>query len=224
MADKVVLMREAGGLDLSQVRKVLARDGVVSLNDDAGLFTTDEWALLEDGAVHPGLPYEHVLIGDAGEPNLVEVGRLMTDVDRPRIANADQARPMLEVLGSRDRLVLLAELIGSGQVYMRRAQINRMHAGSFIGLHLDQDSNPDYTVAIVLQMGTKFDGGEFVVHPPHGATVTVKPKYRSITISRCDYPHEVRRVGSGIRTSLVYFVADHDSANRRRSFAATTSA
>ena len=215
MTDSDVLVRDTDAFDLAQVRDTLARDGVVSLDDATALFTADEWELLERGIVDPRLPYEQVLIGDAGEPNLVEVGRLMTDVDRPRVVNADVTAPMLDVLGSPDRMAMLADLIGVRQVHMRRAQINRMHAGSFIGLHLDQDSNPDYTVAIVLQMGTVFDGGDFVVHPPRGDTVAIHPGYRSVTISRCDFPHEVCRVASGLRTSLVYFVADHDGDNRR---------
>lgn len=215
MLDREVLVRDVTAFNPSDIREVLARDGVVSIDVDAGLFADEDWALLENGAAHPDLPYEQVLIGDAGEPNLVEVGRLMTDIDRPQVVNADVTRPMLDVLGSPQRLAMLAELIGVDRVHMRRAQINRMHAGSFIGLHLDQDSNPDYTVAVVLQMGSKFDGGEFAVHPPQGSLVTIRPQYRSVTISRCDFPHEVCLVAGGVRTSLVYFVADHDGANRR---------
>ena len=31
----------------------------------------------------------------------------------------------------------------------------------FVGLHLDKDSNPDYLVAVVIQLGNKFTGGGY---------------------------------------------------------------
>lgn len=207
-------------LNVRALKERLHSDGTVMIGAGEDIFTGAEWNSLESWSGHARLPYEDVLIGDAGEPNRVAVGRLMTDVDRPRIVNHDVAEPMLKLLGSQGRMTLFRELIDAPELHLRRAQINRMHAGSFIGRHVDQDSNPDYSIAIVLQMGSAFTGGEFIVYPRAGEPVILHPTYRSVTISRCDFAHEVRPVLSGVRTSLVYFVAEQAAENRRYAAAA----
>ncbi|WP_164209336.1 2OG-Fe(II) oxygenase, partial [Stenotrophomonas maltophilia] len=63
---------------------------------------------------------------------------------------------------------LFRKLMGDDAFYVRRMQVNRMKAGSFIGRHLDTDSNPDYQYSIVLQLGTYFSGGQFVVYDRDG--------------------------------------------------------
>jgi hypothetical protein len=203
------------GFDAVALKERLDRDGAVVIAADEGFFTPAEWESLEKASVHSDLPYEEVQIGDAGEPNLVEVGRLMTDVERPKVVNDAVSRAMLGILGAPDKMELYATIIDAEQVYLRRAQINKMHAGSFIGTHVDQDSNPDYSIAIVLQMGSAFEGGDFVVHKPGDERFRVHPHYRSVIISRCDFAHEVEKIESGVRKSLVYFVAAHAGDNRR---------
>ncbi len=201
---------------IEKLSRTLAHDGAVVIDPELEFLTADEWEEIEDLGLRSGLPYETVLVGDAGEPNKVEVGRLMTDVDRPRVVNETLSVKMLHVLGASRRLALLQKLVGvSEPLHMRRAQINLMHSGSFVGVHLDKDSNPDYEISVVLQLGRAFDGGDFVVHRPDGARTTISPDFHSVTVSRCDYPHEVRTVKSGVRTSLVFFVSPHAGDNRR---------
>lgn len=201
---------------VNKLTRTLAQDGAVVIDPQLEFLTVDEWQELEDLGLRGGLPYETVLIGDAGEPNKVEVGRLMTDVDRPRVVNEAVSARMLKVLSAPRRFALLQELVGvSEPLHMRRAQINLMHSGSFVGVHLDKDSNPDYEVSVVLQLGRAFQGGDFVVHRPDGVRTTISPEFQSVTVSRCDYPHEVRTVESGVRASLVFFVSPHDGENRR---------
>ena len=33
-----------------------------------------------------------------------------------------------------------------------------------VGYHLDVDSNPDYLYAVVIQLGSRFTGGKYVVY------------------------------------------------------------
>lgn len=209
-----------GVLDNVSLQDDLARDlrekGAVVLDDQSGFFTEEDWDSLERlGQPSDLLPFETVHIGDAGEPNKVEVGRLMTDVEGPLVVNEAVSKRMLEILGAPSRLKFMENLLGMSPLYVRRAQINSMFTGSFIGVHLDRDSNPDYEVSIVLQFGRAFEGGEFVIHLPDGSKNTIVPRFRSVTITRCDLPHEVRTVQGGTRTSLVYFVSKHSGHNRR---------
>lgn len=200
---------------IDELARALQVDGAVVFDDRSGFFSDEEWAALETLALLSGLPYETVHIGDAGEPNKVEVGRLMTDVEQPLVVNESISRRMLDILCTPHRLRFMENLLGRPALHLRRAQINNMHKGSFIGKHVDQDSNPDYEVSTVLQFGRAFEGGEFVIHLPDGRKNVIEPTYRSVTITRCDLAHEVRPVLGGVRTSLVYFVSEHAGHNRR---------
>ena len=67
--------------------------------------------------------------------------------------------------------------------------------GSFVGRHLDVDSNPDYVIAAVLQLGSSFEGGDFVVYKDKSLTSDtqiISPQYGSLTVSFCNYEHEVK--------------------------------
>ncbi|UTH73657.1 2OG-Fe(II) oxygenase [Chromobacterium sp. IIBBL 290-4] len=198
-----------------QIRKQLDGAGSSYLPHDASLFSEEEWAEIEKLVFHPELPWEKVTVGDADEPNDVHVGRFMTDVERPLIVNPWVSQKLLAILVSPQVMALFGEILGAETLCVRRAQVNRMESGSFIGFHLDRDSNPDYEISIVLQLGKQFSGGEFVVHENEAVLHSYAPSYRSILISRCDLPHEVKTVTAGDRISLVFFLSRHSGLNRR---------
>ena len=193
----------------------LSTDGVIAIPRSYGLFSDAEWDEIESLIVHEDMPYETVLIGDAGEPNQVDVGRIMTDVDRPRVVNESVSNRILEILGAPNRMAFFHEVLDEPVLHLRRAQVNRMHENSFIGPHIDRDSNPDYMVAVVLQLGQSFEGGDFIVHLPEGRRHVIKPDFRSTSITRCELLHEVATVEAGQRVSLVFFLSRHAEANRR---------
>lgn len=194
---------------------MLRTDGVALLTEESGFLSDAEWREVDRLATCELMPYETVYIGDAGEKNQVDVGRIKTDVDRPRVVNDAVSNQILKVLAAPERMAFFQNLLDIPKLYLRRAQINRMQVNSFIGLHIDKDSNPDYEVAIVLQLGQAFEGGDFIVHLPDGMRKVVKPAYRSISITRCELPHEVATVTGGERLSLVFFLSRHADANRR---------
>ena len=165
------------------------------------------------------VPYEHVDLGDAGEPNYVDVGRFMTDAERPVLVNKPFSDQALEILGQDHIVAAHREIIGSDEVFIRRMQVNIMKAGGFVGYHLDTDSNPDYEYAIILQMGEDFSGGEYVTYPEGEPECVFSPKSRSLIISNCAIPHEVKEVKNGHRKSLVYFLARNGGDNRRANVA-----
>ena len=80
---------------------------------------------------------------------------------------------------------------------------------------MDTDSNPDYIVAVVIQFGDEFEGGNYVVYGGGMPPRIFHPVRHSITISRCEFPHEVTKLTSGERKSLVYFLSAHGEENRR---------
>jgi hypothetical protein len=160
------------------------------------------------------VPYEHVLIGDAGEENFVDVARFMTDVEQPLRVNEEAADEVLAILGSPKMMQFYDEVVGTDLV-IRRCQVNLLQKGGFVGFHLDTDSNPDYASPVVIQFSSDYQGGDYVVHHPvHSAQEFSMPRY-SMIISTCNLPHEVTEVTGGRRKSLVYFLSKHAGKNRR---------
>lgn len=181
-----------------------------------GSFLFDKHELEQLNQLTSKLPLEYVQVGDANEKNNVFVGRLMEDTPReyPKLRNHQYSWPLLMLLYNNRSKTLFKKLL-SGKGYIRRIQVNKMKTNSFIGFHLDTDSNPDYYVSIVIQLGKSFEGGNFVLHYKNNKKWWVKPSFKSITISRCDIPHEVEKVTHGERVSLVYFLSKNPTENRK---------
>tara|TARA_Y100000589_G_C27143005_1_gene625568 strand:- start:595 stop:1206 length:612 start_codon:yes stop_codon:yes gene_type:complete len=169
-------------------------------------------------------PLEDITIGDAGEINRCQVGRLIEDRpgESPAQLNVNLSTPVLDYFRTPAAMSFFSQYFsGNKDLTIRRSQFNLLHQHSFVGKHLDVDSNPDYQIAAVLQLGSKFTGGDFIVYESpvldseKSATQVVSPDYGSLTISKCNHPHEVSSVLSGTRTSLVCFISDYSGPNRR---------
>ena len=167
-------------------------------------------------------PLEDITIGDAGEINNCQVGRLMEDQPQefPRQLNNNLSTPILNLFRKSEAQLFFKPYLKSiGKQTIRRCQFNLLKKGCFVGRHLDIDSNPHYEIACVLQLGSKFKGGEFTVFPTKDSTEdhcqVIKPEYGSITISKCKVEHAVNKVTEGTRTSLVAFISNFSDRNKR---------
>ena len=91
-----------------------------------------------------------------------------------------------------------------------------MHKRSFVGLHLDIDSNPDYLAAVVIQFGKILK--EVIILCMKVKMMMLFMLFTILSIydnSNCHYPHEVTKVEKGTRISLVFFLCGHKSENLR---------
>ena len=170
-------------------------------------------------------PLEDITIGDAGEVNNCKVGRLMEDQPEslPKVLNDELSLPILRLFQGEKAKQFFSKFLGSDlPQIIRRSQFNLLGKGSFVGRHLDIDSNPNYQIAAVLQLGSKFSGGEFIVYPSKSAKIEdaqiIQPEYGSITISFCKLEHEVGIVKKGVRTSFVNFISNYQGKNKRSIF------
>lgn len=161
---------------------------------------------------------EFIEIGDAGENNNLMVGRFMTDKNKPEIVDNPYSKKLLKILGKRSLVNLIKNILNlKNEFYLRRVQYNQINKGNFVGYHLDTDSNPDYLAACVLQLGKNFEGGIYRVFQKDKSYNDFHPTKGSLIISNCNYPHEVTRVISGERKSLVFFISNHYGDNKRYS-------
>ena len=161
---------------------------------------------------------EFVEVGDADEPNHVNVGRFMTDIKKPEVVDNLYSNKLIEILWSENTKSYIKSIVNTNdEIYLRRVQYNQISKDCFVGYHLDVDSNPDYLAACVLQLGKKFNGGLYRVYDKDDKSsfIDYKPDYGSLIISDCQYPHEVTKVTDGERGSLVFFVSKNSDLNKR---------
>jgi len=200
-------------LNVQELMEGYSTTGFVLVDGNQGLFSEKEF--LEIQEICQKVDKEHVEIGDADEPNFLEVGRFLTDVEEVQYVNRPLSDNLMSIIASADRMECFKELLQEPILHVRRVQYNSMEQGCFIGRHLDVDSNPDYIVAIIIQFGEDYGGGEFVIYRDGQDRAVYKTGKFSTAISNCHLEHEVKPISHGTRGSLVYFLSKHDGKNRR---------
>lgn len=189
--------------------------GTAYIKLEDGLFTSEEIKKLKQ--LCSEVPKEHITVGDAGEMNYLNVGRFMVDKKAPELVNHKFSDPLLKIISNDKIKNELSEVLSikKEELIYRRIQFNEIGENCFVGRHLDTDSNPDYLAACVIQLGDKFKGGMYRVFQKNNQFIDYSPEYGSLLISDCKYPHEVTKVNSGLRGSLVFFISTHSGENRR---------
>ncbi|WFU23336.1 2OG-Fe(II) oxygenase [Bradyrhizobium sp. CB1717] len=180
------------------------------------LFTQDDLAKIDQ--LQAEIPEEEVRVGDAGDSHNVFVKRVRVDPPGRAPSDASGAAPgqIMELLERKDRSFALRKILGATSDYMiRRCQMHRMPPGSFVGIHLDAASDPDFEYAVIVQLARDFEGGGFVVYPNGYEHQVFRPPFGAVLITTCKLRHEVKPVLSGERRSLVYFCSKRSGANRR---------
>lgn len=163
---------------------------------------------------------EFIKIGDAGEKNHLLVGRFITDIKKPEIVKNKYSKKVISILKKRKIVSFIKKIIKTKKnLYLRRVQFNEISKNCFVGYHLDVDSNPEYVAACVIQLGSNFKGGLYRVYKNKKTKnfYDYEPSKGSLIISNCLYPHEVTKVKSGKRSSLVFFVSFKKGINKRAS-------
>lgn len=187
---------------------------LVSKNDELNPISKDDLEELLECC--NGVEKEFIEIGDAGESNNLLVGRFMTDIKKPEIVKNSFSKKVISILSKQKVFDFIKKISGSKKkLFLRRVQFNQIDQGNFVGYHLDTDSNPDYLAACVIQLGSDYTGGKYRVYQPDGSFKDFISNYGDLIISNCKYPHEVTKVESGNRKSLVFFVSYEPGKNKR---------
>ena len=111
-----------------------------------------------------------------------------------------------------------------GMTITEMAQYTEYPEGGFYDWHVDNDVNMAHeppvrkiSMTCLLSPETEFEGGDYVVYKnkEDKKPNVFKPFYQSMIISNCLRPHEVTKIVSGVRISLVFFLCSHDGNNKR---------
>ncbi|MGY3622215.1 2OG-Fe(II) oxygenase [Bradyrhizobium sp. USDA 10063] len=213
MSDQRTLSSEEA---LANYRAELRDKGTVLLPPET-LFTLDELARIDE--LQSDIPEEEVREGDADDSHNVFVKRLRASRPgyHPSNVNGIASEQIIDLIERTERISKLSKIFGEAPEYViRRCQMHRMVSGSFVGIHLDAESDPDFEYSVIVQLAKDFEGGEFVVYPNERENQVFRPMLGAVLITTCKFRHEVTPVRSGERRSLVYFCSRHRGANRRK--------
>ena len=195
----------------------LADQGTLIYSGSQVPLNTEEWQGL--AGLIACADFDHVISGDADEQHSVHVARFVNDVDRPRDLSplTEQVR---EIVMSPKMLAFYSKFAGTNELCMRRCQANRLEPGDFIGIHKDQDSNPDYLATVVFHFESEYQGGDFVTHHHRYGDASFHPGPLTMLVNNCEVPHEVTPVISGERLTLAVFLSREFGASpvRRQAF------
>lgn len=180
-------------------------------------FTRDDLQRIEQ--LVDDIEYETVDAGDAGDTHKLKVGRFRRDIEVPIDLNPLSAN-LMAMINSDLLKTFYRQLTHFDNVCIRRAQANHLEKNDFVGLHIDGEGDPqykgthkDYKYAVVLHFGLGYEGGDTILYSPQGTRRMRLPEYSMLIITGA-LPHEVEKVESGVRKTLVYFLSDNFGASK----------
>ncbi len=174
-------------------------------------FTDEEWCRLQRLVMES--EYEHIIGGDANESHSVWVSRYVNDIRQP-VALNETAKKITEIVMSDKMRRFYASFTGTETLCLRRCQANRMFEGDYIGMHKDQDSNPDYYATIIFHLRSDYRGGRFET----GDGRCFHPPCFSALANDCAISHQVTPVESGERLTLACFLSKSFAENRKNRY------
>lgn len=179
--------------------------------------TSAEWQRIK--SLLAEVEYEHIVGGDAGEGHSVWVCRFYNDVDKPVALHA-HSEEISRIVMSAKMKAFYKKILDTDELCLRRCQANRLQRGDYIGMHVDQDSNPDYFATVVFHFDSNYSGGAFITRDQLRGDHSYTPQKRAVLINDCSIPHEVSTVESGQRKTLACFLSKNfaDSNHHRKKF------
>lgn len=198
-------------------RQQFDEQGTLMFNEAELPLSSEEWHQIE--SLLNEVEYEHIVGGDAGEGHSVWVCRFYNDVDKPTALH-DRSEEIGNIIMSPKMKAFYKQIMGTDELCMRRCQANLLHKDDYIGVHVDQDSNPDYFATVVLHFDSVYQGGEFITRDQQRGDHSYKPEKRAMLVNDCSIPHEVSSVESGERKTLACFMSKSfaDSGDHRKKF------
>lgn len=190
---------------------IFERQGTLQFDRQQVPLSDLEWQRLES-LLHE-VSYRHIVGGDAGEGHSVHVCRFYNDIEKPMALHQHAAEISDIVMNPRMR-AFYSRFTGTDRLCLRRCQANLLCKGDFIGVHKDQDSNPDYLATVVFHFDQHYQGGDFVTHDSRQGSLRYKPAARTALVNNCSIPHEVRPVESGERRTLACFLSTEFGQSR----------
>lgn len=176
------------------------------------IFAREDWKQLDSviKSIFDNNPeiVEQPSIGDSrNEDCRLDVVRFINrDNHVSRIVNDKYTNSILGILKSANFLGKIEKSTGldSSCLNILRMQFNSMGENAYVGVHTDTESDPAYLVSVLMRTDSTYDGGKLFIHNTPPEAIDQKP--HSVLVMDPSKEHEVKKVTSGKRDTLVAFL------------------
>lgn len=137
----------------------------------------------------------------------LEVIRFITREEKKSyIENEQYTQKILNIFKDANFIKKIQEktCLNSAPLQILRMQFNSMGKEAFVGPHTDTESDPAYLVSVLIRTTSSYAGGDLCTHGTEPESVSQKPY--SVMVMDPSVIHEVKKVTSGKRDTLVAFL------------------
>lgn len=166
-------------------------------------FTQAELQKLEEILTYNEKEYHLQGGGDTEEAGLGYVNRV-----KKENGGVYKYAAVADIFTSDKMITFLKQQTGLKNPIVDRMNSNLYKEGCFVGRHVDSESWGGYVLTCILCLDDQYTGGKFMVYRQDGAEIAFHPKKFHMILTPAEIPHEVKKVESGIRHHLCFFIRD----------------
>ena len=120
------------------------------------------------------------------------------------VNNSEYTQILLQLIAHSNLMKHISKL-AQQDLRILRMQLNIMCDGGFVERHIDYDSDPAYISSVLIQAGSEYLGGNFIIYDEEGHSKSIIRTNRSIMVMSSRSPHEVERIQKGLRYTICLF-------------------
>lgn len=187
----------------TQELELMRSKGGVVLSPTQLPFTEAECQTLSDRLSYNEESYHLQGGGDTEEAGLGYVNRVKAEN-----GGAYKYDAIEEIFTSEKMITFLKQQTGLKNPVVDRMNSNIYKEGCFVGRHVDSESWGSYALTCILCLDDQYTGGKFMVYRNDGAELAFHPPKFHMILTPSELPHEVKKVESGNRHHLCFFIRD----------------
>lgn len=189
------------------------KHGVCSVAVEALNIGDAEWKRLTEAFAATTCPYVELTHSPRGANYWISVASIITDEPLPCETNHPVTRLAVDVIAREVVTRRVSELTGFERLRLRRCQAHVIAPGGFMERHVDCGANPLWDVVVIFVFEAASLGGTLLFETEE-STYSYNSAGNAV-LFRANLPHEVTRVTSGTRRTLVCWYSHSDEPNPR---------
>jgi len=187
----------------------LKTEGIAIYQGDTSPIGQIEWERLEFIINNENLKVEVIPTDDNASE--IKVARFIVEKgNMPSFVEKNYAEEVFQIVGSSEFIAFLEKATGIKKLAIVRCQGNYLFKNGYIGIHSDNEHYPHYRLSVLLHFDNDYEGGEFVYYKgPRFERKVCNLSKNTVVILLGTVPHEVLKVRSGKRRTIVLFLTSN---------------
>jgi predicted 2-oxoglutarate/Fe(II)-dependent dioxygenase YbiX len=120
------------------------------------------------------------------------------------VVDSEYTKIILQLIADSNLMVQISKL-AQQNLRILRMQLNIMREGGFVDRHIDYDRDPAYVSSVMIQVGSEYSGGNFIIYNEDGKSKVIHRTNRSIMVMSSLSPHKVEHIQKGFRYTVCLF-------------------